>query len=120
MVTLEGPVTVAYKRVGSQWHCIVLEFDLVGVGKSRSAAFAELQGVIKAYLEEVIHAKGKVQFFNPADRSDWNCPRRERYQVKVGLTQPADADDVPRTLSIDQARRNRGRIRSIHFVPQAA
>ena len=52
-VTILGhTVSVAFRRRGDDWYAIDLEFDLVGIGKTKIEALDELCEVIDTYLTE--------------------------------------------------------------------
>ncbi len=87
-IVLQGDVTVAYRKEGSEWFATALEFDLLGYGRTRKAAFKLLQELIAEYMLEVAHlvSEGKrVAFFNPSETAEWNNWRfLERYHVAFG------------------------------------
>jgi len=85
-ITLQGPVTAAFRREGKQWLCTVLEFDLLGMGHSRDAALEEMKDLVACYLEEVLRTPGKVRFFNPADEQDWNTDDKLSFDIVVEFT----------------------------------
>jgi len=83
---LHGPVTVAYKKLGKEWHCTALNFDLVGTGSSKQMAFVELRDVVNCYLSDIVDAEGPVEFFNPSPAEEWNVAEKEQYHVVVVMT----------------------------------
>lgn len=74
-LTAEGPVTVAVRKFGREYHCTALEFDILGTGKTKQEALVQVQELIEDYITSVIEelAKGhRVAFFNPSVEKDWN------------------------------------------------
>jgi len=121
VLLLQGPVTVAYRREGRKWHATVLQFDLVGIGKTPQAAFNELQGVVNTYLQEILKTKGPVRLFNPSEPCEWESPRRESYHVAIAAVKSGGARRVPRPVrNADDLRRLRNRIAGFNLVPAAA
>jgi hypothetical protein len=116
---LEGPVTVASKKSGRKWHCTALQFDLVGIGKSRGEALEELKGVVNAYLCELLKAKGKVRVFNPSDAAEWECEDKREFTVSVAIVGSKNPAEVPERLSFSKARRYSDRIQAVNMLPAA-
>ncbi len=84
-VAAEGPVTVAVHKMGREYHCTALEFDILGTGRTKQDALAQVQELVEEYIAGVIEELGKgnkVAFFNPSGERDWNQAdelRRWRY-----------------------------------------
>ena len=83
ILALEGPVSVAYRKEGGLYHAIALQFDLVGTGRTKDAAFEALQAVFDTHMRSIVRQRGAVQFLNPSPQEDWNLSDREEYQVSV-------------------------------------
>jgi len=81
--TLKGPITVTYKREGAEVYARALQFDLIGVGKSRKSALNELREIFADYAEEALNTRGKVRFFNPSDPDEWENPDKELFSVVI-------------------------------------
>lgn len=88
VVNIGGPVTVAYRRFKGYYTCTALQFDLVGTGKTREAAFAQLRQLVEEYLisiVELLNEGEQVRFFNPSDADEWNCGDLRAFQINVEL-----------------------------------
>jgi len=121
MVTLHGPITVAYRRVSRMWHCTALQFDLVGVGKTKVEAFAEMRDLLRDYLEEVLATDGPVRFFNPAESGEWNVRDQEYYNVALLVSGGESAAPNRTPLSdIARLRGYRDAVQGIGLVPAGA
>ena len=85
LMKLEGPLTVAFSKLGDGYVCNALEFDIVGTGQTENEALQQLHDLMRGYLKKVVSllASGnKVRFFNPADEDDWNsADQRVSYDV---------------------------------------
>lgn len=115
---VEGPLTVAYRKKRGKWYCTALEFDLVGIGTSRTRAFHELRGLVNNYLEWMLETTGRVRFFNRSDDEEWKCADKERYHVVVAFAEPEKAEKIPeRIRSISSLRKYRDRIRGLELIP---
>ena len=121
MVTLHGPITVAYRRASRMWHCTALQFDIVGVGKTKGEAFAEMRDLLRDYLEEVLATDGPVRFFNPAESGEWNVRDQEYYNVAL-LVSGGEATPPNRAPLSDIARLRgyRDAVQGIGLVPAGA
>jgi hypothetical protein len=115
-----GPVTVAYKQVAGEWHCTALQFDILGIGKTREAAFAQLKELMNSYLTHVLQLKGKIAFFNPADREEWNTPIKENYNILVILTKPRRDSQETSCMDMEEIRPVRRRVREFDLLPAGA
>lgn len=78
---LSGPVTVAYRKRQKRWYCTALQFDLVGIGRSKDEAFEKLRGVVNEYLHQVVEEDGPVRFFNPSEGNEWQATEQRQYRV---------------------------------------
>jgi hypothetical protein len=114
---LNSPVTLAHKKIGKKWHCTALQFDLVGIGKSRSEAMHELKGILNTYLCEIIKTTGPVRVFNPSDAEEWECEDKQEYNVTIAILSAKTSTVMPERLSIPQARRYRNQIQAIDLIP---
>lgn len=119
-VKLQGNLTVGFRQIAGLWHANALQFDIVGTGRSKDAAFRQLQELVTEYLMGVIAEikKGnKVAFFNPADSEEWNAARyREEFEVhfEVALPKAAAGALPPKPPSIQKIK---GRVRSVELIP---
>lgn len=118
---LEGPVSVAFKKAGREWHAIALQFDIVGTGKTRGEAFREMQGLFETYLSEVLKASRPVRFYNPSEKADWEIRDKAHFHAVVVLSaKPVLGAEAPRRPSLDDVvklRPIRSRIQSIQLQP---
>ncbi|MCX5770188.1 MAG: hypothetical protein NTZ09_07950 [Candidatus Hydrogenedentes bacterium] len=114
--TLRGQVTVTYRTEGSDVYARALEFDLVGVGKSRESALRELQEIFSDYAEEILKTKGKVQFFNPSSPEEWENEDKQFFHV-VFVLKAAPAKASSMCSSIHDVRKMRGSIRGVQLQP---
>jgi len=96
---LRGPVTVAYKQVGEEWHCTALEFDIIGVGKSKEKAFEKMRDLLNFYLGEIANTAGPVEFFNHSPEEEWHVSEKEEYHVVVVMI--PERQQVPQRLPPD-------------------
>ena len=115
--TLEGSVSVAYKKAGKEWHAIALQFDIVGTGKTRGEAFREMQGLFETYLSEVLKATAPVRFYNPSDQADWEIQDKVDFHVVVVSARPLPSAETPRRPRLDELRSIRSQIQSIQLQP---
>lgn len=115
-----GPITVACRQEEDLWLCTALQFDIVGTGPTKEAAFEELKELVNAYLTHLLQAKGKISVFNPSDRAEWETPLKENYDVLVVLAEPAATVSSARVLSLDEVRPVRRRVREFELTPVAA
>ena len=114
---VKGRVTVSYRQEEGKWYATALEFDLVGSGNTRDAAFADLQQVVNCYIEEVIKAPGSVEFFNPSSREEWGAPDKEGYQVAIAIATVPRGRRIPPIMEPGSLHRLRNRIAGISLVP---
>ena len=115
---LKGPVTVAYRREGKKWLCTALEFDILGIGRTRKTAFQQMRSLVNEYLADVLKAEGPVEFFNHSAGKEWTAKDKEYYKVVVALAQAEEKRPVPQTLrDIQQLRHYRDRIRGFDLTP---
>ncbi|HOE95269.1 MAG TPA: hypothetical protein PK847_01665 [Candidatus Sumerlaeota bacterium] len=82
-VAPEAPITVSCRLIEGDWHCTALQFDILGVGNTREAAFAQLRELVEAYLRHALASKHEVKLFNPAHREEWNNPGREFFDLAI-------------------------------------
>jgi len=116
--TLEGSVSVAYKKAGKEWHAIALQFDIVGTGKTRGEAFREMQGLFETYLSEVLKTSGPVRFYNPSDQADWEIKDKSDFHVVIVLSaRQVPSAEAPRRPRLDELRPVRSQIQSIQLQP---
>lgn len=85
IIKMKGQITVAYRREGTKILSTALQFDLVGIGRTKQEAFKELRKIVKSYLLEVIKSDTPVEFFNPSDHKEWNARDIEYYDVEVKI-----------------------------------
>lgn len=118
IMTLRGPITVTYRQEGGEVHARALQFDLVGIGKSRKSALKELQEIFSDYAEEVLNTKGKVRFFNPSDPEEWENPEKEFFSVVFILTKKTSPLVLPSVCnSIRDLRPVRGAVKTVQLQP---
>ncbi|NUM55092.1 MAG: hypothetical protein HUU46_15710 [Candidatus Hydrogenedentes bacterium] len=118
--TLDGTVTVAYKKHGRDWHATALQFDLVGTGGTRETALRELQELFETYLSAVLETKGRVRFYNPSDAQDWEVKDKEYFRVVCIVSAEsshARSYPAPSLDDIDTLRRIKSRIKSVKLTP---
>lgn len=78
-----GPITVAFRQDEGEWLATALQFDLVGTGKTKDTAFAQLKELVNDYLTFILSVKGEVAFFNPSPREEWEAPEQEQYIINL-------------------------------------
>jgi len=121
VITLRGPVTAAYRRSQGLWYCTALQFDIVGVGKTRDEAFGEMRDLFSDYVKEVLADSGPVRFFNPSEAQEWNVKKQETYSVTVVMARPEEQPSGRASLSdVGQLRPYRDAIQCIDLVPAGA
>lgn len=113
--TLEGPVSVAYRRSGKEWHAIALQFDIVGTGKSKAAAFREMQELLELYITEVLKAPKPVRFYNPSEQADWQLRDKAHFHVAMVLASTVQAPERPSLDDLAALRPLRSKIRGIQL-----
>lgn len=121
--TVDGTVTVAYKKHGREWHATALQFDLVGTGRTREAALREPQELFESYLSAVLETKGRVRFYNPSDAQDWDAKDKEYFRVVcivLAGTSHTRSLSAPSLDDIDTLRRIEPRIKSVKLTPLAS
>lgn len=84
MVVVGGPVTVGYYEAEGEWRAVAREFDLVGTGDSRSAAFAQLKELVSDYVEGCLRDRTE-EFLNPYEPDDWDRTSGDREHYLVSL-----------------------------------
>ena len=89
-VTLRGPVTVAYKRCREGFMCTALQFDILGIGRTKREAFQEMRDLVEEYLEEIVRSPEPVCFFNPSDAAALQAPARGRHHGRGVLLEVAN------------------------------
>ena len=118
VTTLKGQVAVTYREQGGEVYARALQFDLVGVGKSRKGALKELQAIFADYAEEVLNTKGKVRFFNPSDPEEWENPDKEFFSVAFILVRKATPLTLPSVCNnIRDLRPMRGAVKTVQLHP---
>lgn len=121
VTTLEGPISVAFKKAGREWHAIALQFDIVGTGKTRAEAFCQMQGLFETYVSEVLKASRPVRFYNPSERADWEIRDKAHFHVVVVLSaKPVLGAKAPLRPSLDDLVKLcsiRSKIQSIQLQP---
>jgi hypothetical protein len=117
---LQGEITVAFRNEGTHWQCIALQFDIVGVGPTRYAAFAELQALVEDYLEEAIDSDEPISFFNPASAEDWNTPDQESFGVSIVFSSIQVQPMRPALSNIKSLHTYREAIEHICLTPNCA
>lgn len=120
-VTLRGPVTVAYKRCREGFMCTALQFDIVGIGRTKREAFQEMRDLVEEHLEEILRSPEPVCFFNPSDAADWNVGNQENYQVAMLFERHSEPipTDVP-LANLAPLREHRESLRGVNLVPAYA
>ena len=117
-ITLKGPVTVTYRQEGAEVYARALEFDLVGIGKTRKSALKELQEIFADYAEEVLNTKGKVRFFNPSDSEEWENPDKEYFSAVFEFVGKASPLALPSVCdSIRDLRPMREAVKTVQLQP---
>lgn len=114
---LGGPVTVAYKKSGREWHCTALEFDLLGTGTTKSMAFDELKSVVNEYLLAALQEDGEVEIENPAPESEWKTPERHCFQVAAICLKKKQTPVPDRIARISRARKFRDVVKNFDLAP---
>ena len=118
---LRGSVTVAYKRVGRKVHATALQFDLVGMGKTREQALVELQEVVNAYFLDALLSEESIDLQFPSPPPDWNVRDRQDFVVAVALVQPRPQRKfLPFLEGFAQLRPCREQVRSFSLLPLVA
>ena len=121
LIIAEGPITVTYRREDDLWFCLALQFDIVGTGPTRQAAFGELRELLNTYIEAVLNTKGKVSFFNPSEAEEWENPDRENYEVTAILEPRPDIPEVTGRITLEEMRTHyRDSIQSFDLSPPLA
>jgi len=82
-----GNVTVGYYQENGTWYALARQFDLLGSGPTREAAFAQLKELVSDYVEECI-TWGVERFFNPTPDDEWRraSGRVTEYLVILSFT----------------------------------
>jgi hypothetical protein len=110
-----GNVTVAYRFVDDAWHATALQFDVVGTGATKMAAFQQMQELVSSFLLHALRSKNKVAFFNPSDREEWEVSDKDDYRVVV---QVADGSAIQEpSLRIEQIRAIEKQVEEFELVP---
>jgi hypothetical protein len=117
IVCLETPVTITYRREGGEWMARALEFDLIGIGATRTAAFQELRKIVDYYLAEFVESRKKTRFLNPSEDAEWSRRDKEQYRVVVALRAAGRRPSLPATVTAADLRKHRSRILGIDMIP---
>ncbi len=118
IITLKGPITVTYREEGGEVLARALQFDLVGVGKTRDDALKELQDLFSDYAEEVLSTGGKVRFFNPSDSEEWDNSEKQLFNVVFVLVRKGHQTDLSSVCdNIQDLHRMRKSVESIRLQP---
>lgn len=121
VINLYGPITVAYRRSAGMWLCTVLQFDIVGIGKTREVAFSEMRDLLADYFEEVLASPGPVRFFNPSEPREWNIKKQEHYNVTFVVSGGhAHIPKRPSLSNIGRLRACQDAIQGMDLVPAGA
>ena len=115
VVTLKGPITVTYREEGADVYATALQFDLVGIGKTREAALNELQEIFSEYAEEVLNTKGKARFYNPSDPEEWENPDKEFFSVTFVLSGKRGSSTATSVCNIRELHAVRRSVRTIQL-----
>ena len=83
VLLLEGPVSVAFRREGPMYCAIALQFDLVGMGKTKDEAFLALQSIFDTHMRGLLKEKGHIRFLSPAPESEWNLEDRQDFKATI-------------------------------------
>lgn len=97
-----GVTTVASRQADGEWRCTALQFDLVGTGATKEAAFEELKELVCEYISHISRQRGKVAYFNPSDREEWEVADKKDYMMVVATIRPkrkANSTIKPLSLS---------------------
>lgn len=115
---LEGPLTIAFRKVGREWYARALQFDLVGTGTSRRKAFHEVTDLVREYITDCLNETGPVQFEYPSEPAEWNNEDKESFQVTVSISVPdRSTKRIPRSITLSDLRRYRRNVQSVGLVP---
>lgn len=102
---LSGPVSIAYRydKNAKEWEAIALQFNILGLGKTKEEAFQEVKSLFETYVETITQTKGKVQFHNPAEGRYWDAEDVDQFHVVVSFDAeaPCQLIDVGRIPTID-------------------
>jgi hypothetical protein len=102
---LRGPVTVAYRKKNRKWYATALEFDLVGIGRTREGAFEILQEMVNEYLTDCVKAEKVVDFIFPSEPDEWNIEDKDFFSVTAIISQPIrQRREIPNSLNLSQLR----------------
>lgn len=113
-----GPITVAYRKEDDLWYCTALQFDIMGNGKTREKAFAQLKKLVNSYLIHVLSVKGPVSFFNPSDREEWETDDKRSYDVLVLISGSAPVSDNE-LLKLSDVKLFSRRVKEFELAPTA-
>jgi hypothetical protein len=116
---MAGPVTVVSCKVGHEWQCTALEFDIVGIGATRDEALAEMRGLVNAYLVGAIREPGPVELMSPSDPAEYRSCEKHTYKVAVALAKLRKSRPPVRQeiADISTLRRLRNRIKGLDLIP---
>jgi len=86
MTLVDGTVKVSFCEVDGEYHCTLLDFDILGTGASRDIAFEEMAELVIEYIiaatDEVFNGN-VVRFWNPSTPEEWNVGEIKNFQVKM-------------------------------------
>jgi predicted RNase H-like HicB family nuclease len=119
LMAVRGMVSVSYREVEGEWHATALQFDLVGIGKTREKAFRQLRALVGTYLEAYAETKGKAQLFNWAEEEDRNNPDQKTYRVMALMVEKPRAKS-PVEIQPEQLWSYRHRIKNYDLTPVLA
>lgn len=116
-IRIKGPVTVAYRRRRCDYVAIALQFDLVGIGKTKTEALLQLQKILDIYVREALKEKGRIKFFNPSPAEEWELPEKDEFFLACVASsgRPPFAALVP--VPISKLRRAGAPVRSVQLLP---
>lgn len=121
VITLEGPVTVAFSKAQNLHICNALEFDIVGTGDTADQALAQVKELVEDYIETVVTltANGKkVNFYNPAIQEMWNKSKeKKRFYVQFIIGLVKDISPAQQLGDIDDLSEYSDSIEAINLVP---
>ncbi|MBI4560326.1 MAG: hypothetical protein HY706_22285 [Candidatus Hydrogenedentes bacterium] len=118
---VSGAITIAYRRSAGNWLCTALQFDIVGVGPTRAAAFREMCELLTDYFDEILSSTGPVRFFNPSEAKEWNVRDQEQYTLAFLLSRKqAPAVSRLRLTNLRELRKVHHAIQEIDLIPAGA
>ncbi len=109
---------VSFRIVDDEWHCRALQFDILGIGTTRNAAFEQLRELVEVYFEDIaseLRDGHAVAIYQPADAHEWNENEIEFYTAVCELTDGIEIESE--SLSMSELGEIAHRIESIELTP---